>query len=783
MLSLALTLALALLLPQQGLVYGWVRAEGSLEPIPFASVEVVGHRTVLTDQHGYYVIPGLSVGEVRLRVSMLGYESSDSTVVVPDGDRVRADFLLPTRPVRLEGIRVEGDAEELGGASSPGPPPLRIDAPTIALAPGLAEKDAFRAIQMLPAVAAASDFSSALYIRGGSPDQTVVLVDGAPIFNPYHLGGLFSAIDPDAVATMEVLPGGLPATEADRASGVVKVWTRDGGRDRVRAHGGLGLVSSRLGIDGPLPTDGGTYLVSARRTYFDLMTRGAYELGVIDIPFPYAFTDAHAKITQDIGRTGRLNVSGYINDEGIHTPREVEPNQRTSFNWGTRAGSIGYRQPVGGSLLATLTLAGTSFNGRFDSFELDRTSTGEPGAATDTTFLGRITMSDVVTNAGLTWYGAGHEVKAGAQLDLYDFSYRFQLGDLVVTDPTGGNDDDPIRDIFAALGEAAGITTLAAYLEDEWTIRDDLAVRLGVRTLHAADVGTEVMPRVGLRWSLDDRLTFTAAAGRYAQAIHSLRNEESALSSIIPYELLVPASPGGGFLVSEDVMAGLEYRLPDTRVRLDGYYKRYSSLPTPPLSDDPLNAPIFATGFRTGSGWSSGLEALAQHRRGRSVVMGSYALTWAERSLDDDSYPPRFQRLHMLDVTGGLGFGGGGLLTARMAAGSGQPFTPALGSRTGMLWNPQTGSYSPVRNQIVLGEHNSERLPAYLRLDLGIRNESERHWFGRDITLVPYFQVLNVLGNRNVVTGQPQHDFEGGTQIEYFPALPTLPTFGIEWRF
>lgn len=772
-------LVFALLLPQQGLVYGWVRAEGSLEPVPFASVEVVGHRTVLTDQHGYYVIPAVPAGEVRLRVGMLGYGSSDSTVVVPDGDRVRVDFVLPTRPVRLETIRVEGDAEGLKGASTPGPPPLRIDAPTIALAPGLAEKDAFRAIQMLPAVAAASDFSSALYIRGGSPDQNVVLVDGAPIFNPYHLGGLFSAIDPDAVATMEVLPGGLPASEADRVSGVVKVWTRDGGRDRVRAHGALGLVSSRLGIDGPLPTEGGTYLVSARRTYFDLMTKGAYELGMIDILFPYSFTDAHLKITQDIGPAGRLNISGYINDEGVHTPRELEPDQRTRFKWGTRAGSIAYRQPVGGSFLATITLAGTSFDGSFDSFELDPTGGSE--AIADTAFLGRITMRDVVTNAGLTWYRAGHEVKAGAQLDLYDFRYHFQLGDLVVTDH--GGDDDPVRDIFSALGETAGITTLAGYLEDEWTIRDDLAVRLGVRSLHAPELGTEVMPRVGLRWSVDDRLTVTAGGGRYAQPIHSLRNEESALSSIIPYELLVPASAGSGFLISEDVVAGLEYRRPDARVRLDAYYKRYPSLPTPPLSDDPLNAPIFATGFRRGSGWSSGLEALAQYRRGRSVIMGSYALTWAERNLDNDLYPPRFQRLHMLDVTGGLAFGGGGLLTTRLAAGSGQPFTPAIGSRTSMLWDPRTGGYRRIPTQVVLGEHNSERLPAYLRLDLGIRNESERRWFGRDVTIVPYFQVLNVLGNRNVVTGQPQHDFQGGAEIEYLPALPTLPTFGVEWRF
>ena len=775
-----LWLALALL-QQQGVVHGWVREQGSREPIPFASVEVVGQRAVLSDEHGYFVVTGVTAGPVEVRVRALGYDGADSTIVVPDGDRLRADFLLEPRPVALDAIRVRADAEEVAAAATAGPPPLRIDAPTIALAPGIAEKDAFRAIQLLPAVAAASDFSSALYIRGGSPDQNVVLLDGAPLFNPYHLGGLFSAIDPDAVATMEVLPGAIPAAEADRASGVIKVWTRDGGRDRLRGHGALGLVSSRLGVDGPLPGGDGTYLVSARRTYFDLLTKAAYRLGAIETPFPYSFTDAHAKITHDVGATGRLNVSGYINDERVHTPPEVEPYNRTSFAWGTRAGSVAYRQPFGGSLLAEFTLAATSFDGSFDALELEDAPGGGDPVVADTFFLGRITMRDIVARGGVTWYRGAHEIRAGLQLDLYDFEYDFDVEELDTGG--GGIDEDAAGDIFATLGAAAGITTVAAYAEDEWSVHEGLAFRVGVRALDAEGLGTTVMPRVGLRWALADRFTFTAGAGRYAQAIHSLRNEESALSSVIPYELLVPASEESGFLVAEDVVAGLEYRVPNTRVRVDGYYKRYPSLPAAPLSADPLDSPIFATEFRPGTGWATGLELLAQHRQGRSMLMASYALTWAERTLEDNSYPPRFQRRHMIDLTGGLQFGGGGLLTARLAAGTGQPYTPALARFDGMRWDPETRTYQRYRNQVVLAEHNSERLPGYLRLDLGVRNESEHDWFGRTVTIVPYLQVLNVLGNRNVVTGRPSYNPQGGAVIEYFPALPTIPTLGVEWSF
>ncbi|MBW3555056.1 MAG: TonB-dependent receptor [Gemmatimonadetes bacterium] len=766
-----LLLALGLLL-QQGTVFGWVRAEGSLEPIAFASVDI-GGRAVLTDEHGYYVAPGVAAGEVLVRAAMLGYRTGEASVVVPASGSIRADLLLAPAPVRLEEIRVGGTAEEIDAVTTAGSPPIRIDAATLEYVPALAEKDALRAVQMLPSVAAASDFSSALYIRGGSPDQSVVLVDGAPIFNPYHVGGIFSAIDPDAVATLEVMPGGMPASEADRASGVVKVWTKDGGRDRLRGHGAVGLVSSRLGVDGPLPWDGGSYIISGRRTYFDLMTKAAYELGVLETPFPYSFTDVHAKITQDVGLMGRLNVSGYINDEGITVPREVEPDSRTSFSWGTRAGSVSYRQPLGPSLLANLTLAGTSFDGDFVAAELTEE------AVMDTAFLGRITMRDLVADASLTFYGGDHRLKAGIQLDDYTFRYQFRVGN---DDVTGGDLGDEFGGIFARLGEAAGIVTVAAYLEDSWSIGDAFSVRLGARALHAEGLGTEIMPRLGARWTLRPGLALTAAAGRYAQAIHSLRDEESVLASIIPYELLLPAQPETGMLVAEDLIAGLELARPNTKGRFEAYLKRYPSLPTPPLSPDPAEAPIFAPAFLPGTGSAAGLEAFVQHRFGPNVLMGSYALNWAKRSADGVTYTPRYNRRQLLDITAAREWGDDGLLTARFALGSGQPYTPAVGRLDAYVWDPIEG-LRPAGSTVVLGEPNSRRLPAYMRLDLGARTELHPTWFGREVTLSPYLQILNILGNENVTAGQPRYNFEGNGEIEYLPALPLLPTFGIEWKF
>jgi hypothetical protein len=766
------------LLVQQGTVFGWVRAEGSREPIPFASVEV-GSRTVFTDEHGYYVVPGVAAGPVRVRASMIGYRATESNVVVPAGGAVRADLLLPTAAVRLEEIRVGGGAGEVGAPAAAGPQPIRLDAAMLEYVPALAEKDVLRAIQVMPSVAAASDFSSALYIRGGSPDQSVVLVDGAPVFNPYHLGGIFSAIDPDAIASMELLPGGMSAGEADRISGVVKVWTRDGGRDRVRGHGAVGLVSSRLGFDGPLPTEGGTFLLSGRRTYFDLMTKAAYELGLIATPFPYSFTDAHLKLTQDIGAMGRLSVSGYINDERIHTPREIEPDSRTAWAWGTRAGSATYRQPLGASLMASINFAATSFDGDFDVIEMEA---GLP----DTLFLGRINMTDVVLGTSFTRYGAGHQLRGGAQLDSYGFRYDFFLGGgrSRAGDPTG--DDLGGADLFSAIERDERLTTVAAFLENEWLLPAGLRLRAGVRALTAAGAGTALMPRLGARLPLNDRVALTAAAGRYAQAIHSLRDEESVLASVMPYELLVPADAAVGFNTADDLVLGVEYATPHTRLRVEGYTKRYATLAIPPLAPDPLTAPVFAREFRSGTGAATGLELMGQHSRGGSTLLASYALTWGSRELDGVRYTPRFHRRHLADVTAAWSVFGGSLVTGRLAAGSGQPFTPALSRIGPYRYDPAEGVYRPIDYGagLVLGEHNSERLPAYYRLDLGYRGHMQRRMFRRDVTLEPYIQVLNVLGNRNVVTGAPQYDeFEGRGRIDYFPALPTLPTVGVEWRF
>lgn len=768
-------------------VQGTVRAEGSREPIAHATVQIPAlGRGVLTDARGYFVVTDVPEGRWRVRTSALGYRPHEVVVQVPASGAVRLDFELTAQPVEIAGVEVHG-APRRGGpgdrsaAPDAGPAPLRIDPATVGGMPALAESDVLRALQMLPSVQAISDFSSALYVRGGSADQNLMLLDGVPLFNPYHLGGIFGSIDPDAVATVEVMPGAFPARVGDRLASVIEVHTRDGGRDRIRGSGAVGLVSSRAGLDGPLPGGRGSFLVSGRRTYLDLFTDAAYRLGMIEVTVPYAFTDAHLKLTHDVGELGRLSASFYINEEGLDVPNHMRTHhdEKVDFTWGSRVAALRYWQPLGATLIGELRAAVSTFHGSFDARWEDDVSYTDADGSLVTREEERVEaytgVRDLLAAADLTWYRGPHRVRSGVQLDAYLFDYNMiQLGELSSRQfPPFQRTDRP--------------TTLAAYLEDAWSVSERFDMRAGMRVLHAGERGTELLPRFGARYALSRSLALSVGAGRSAQVMHSMKNDESLFGSVIAYDLLTAVPREAGFSTAEDVVGGIEWASGTTSVRLDAYAKRMSGLPLPPLTRDLLDAPaIVATGLRIGTGTGRGIELLAQHTRGRAFYSLAYALSEAQRTAEGASFAPRFERRHTLDALSTLPLGRSGQLGTRLTLGTGQPYTPVIGIGERYDYDPVTKTFGRGGlggPYIVLGEHNSGRLPGYLRMDVAARRSYQRRWFGRATTLTPYLQVVNVLNTKNVMAAFPELYGSQGPQLQYAPQLPLFPTLGFEWKF
>mgnify|MGYP001165968585 FL=1 len=783
-------LMLAAVLLDGGTIQGTVRVQGPLEPIAGATIRVPQlDRVVLSDAHGYFVLSDVPAGRWQVEASAIGHETNTLTIESSGQGMIRLDFELALRPVELPGIEVETTAEAEGAgivAPSPvvvGPTAIRARGPALKLVPGLAEPDILRALQTLPSVAAISDFSSALYVRGGSADQNLITLDGVPLFNPYHVGGIFSAIGVDAVSTVDVWAGAFPASAGDRLSSNVEIHTRQGGKDRVRARGAVGLISTHATVDGPLPGGGGSFLLSARRTYLDAMSDVAYALDLIPATIPYGFSDVYLKSTHEVGEMGAFSVSAYLNREGIHLPRRMreELDGDYDFGWGSKMLSLAYRRPIAGSLLLHARAGYSDFRGTFDAWEIywrgpiNCWGSGDcdySNAVPDTiqNLLAHTTARDLLAGADLTWYGRNHTVRTGLQVDAYLFDHSVAQVSNWGTDPLSNFD------------RADRVRTLAAYVEDEWKPTDRLSVRAGLRMLDGGGHGRAWMPRLGARFQLSPSIALSLGGGRYAQVLRNMKDDESVWASIIAYDILTAQPEDVGLATGEDLVVGAEWTSARTRIRLDAYTRWLDGLVLAPEPEDPWETPpLIVDEYRVGTGTTRGLEAMIDHRLGRVDLTLAYAFTRAERRVDGETFPPRFERRHVLDASAMLPLGERGFLSARFALGTGQPYAPAIGIADPFVYDAKQGRWAPASEAVLLGDHNSDRLPGYFRLDVAARKSYQKNWFGRRVELTPYLQILNVLNTKNVLVGEARA--YGPPEITYAPQLPILPTIGVEWRF
>jgi hypothetical protein len=773
------TLLLLALLPA-GTIQGIVRSEGSQVPIPSAVIHLPElRRSVTTDERGIFIVPNVPEGTWRVRISALGFESLDVRVEVPASGVVRLDLELGERPIQVAPLEVrtrEGGAAAAADAAGPGA--IRLSGDALRAIPAAAEPDILRAIHTLPSVAAASDFSSALYVRGGSPDQNLISLDGVPLFNPYHLGGLFGAVDPDAVQSVGVSAGAFSAGTGDRLSSAIDIRTREGGRDRMRGFGAVGLVSSRAGLDGPLPGGRGSYLVSARRTYLDVFTRAAEAVGAIPMHLPYRFTDAQLRVTHDVGLLGRLSATAYVNDETLVLRPDTGKNidSKLDFDWGSRAVGLRYWQPWGPSLAVEAEAAWSEFGGRFDASQYRWDNERQrPGTELVPLLNARTATRNALVGVGVTGYRGRHQLRAGVQADWYRFHY-------------GVEHNEDIEDFLPRFDLTSNPRTVSAYLEDQWTPNDALGVRAGVRVMEAGARGTAWMPRLGLRYAPPalPGWAFSIGGGRSALVMHSLHDQEAIAASVIAYDQMAAVPEEIGLTLADDVVLGVEWTGANLNLRVEGYEKRIHRLPVSPLPEDIFESLVVLPGeFREGRGSARGLEMFARYTRGGAGLSAAYALARAEREIEEVRFTPRFERRHSLDLNGNAPWGSRGQFTARLAVASGQPYIPVVGATQRYAYDPARGSFVLGQREYttVLGPHNSARLPGYLRLDVGARRSYERRWFGRPGTLTPYLSVLNVLNTPNVLFAEPQGGQQGQTRLVYAPQFPIFPTLGVEWKF
>lgn len=741
---------------------------------------VVGSTLSSTD--GAFRLSDVAPGRYRLGVQRIGYETRSVDIELAPGDVRVLDLQLVSAPIAVEGFVVDArntPRERARFESEAGVTARVVTAGELKALPGLAEADVLRAVEVLPGVVSTSDFSSAFNVRGGSTDQNLILLDGFPIFNPFHLGGLFSVFNSDVLARAELLSGGFGAEYGGRVSSVLQVETRDYGGEEFGGEVGMSLLASRVSLHGSLPAGAGMlrggWFLSARRSYFD-------KLLPPDVGLPYHLVDLQGGLTLPMPGGGQLRLTAYTGDDVLDmSKRDPERSDggegendegevlRVKWGWGNDVVGIRWDQPLG-EWLSTVRLGYSRYAEHFGLVD----------------FAGQTYESRLEQLSGRG--DLGREFSSGLSLQLGAELSRLRSLNLA----EGGGSTFWEQEDRGTLG--------GAYAQLRWRPTEAWIVEPGVRLDAWAASDTTFLrlaPRLAVKRFLGAKheAAIKLAAGRYTQFLHSLRDETLPFSN----EVWVVAGRHLPAVTSDQAQLGVERFWGESwSASAEVYLRRFRGLVTYNDADD-LNTP--SDDYLQGEGRSYGLDLQVRKHTGRWTGWTTISLLKAERRFPDPlavgwedvppeiTYPPGFDRRVDIDLVLRYAPRPHTEIGLRWAFGSGLPYTRPVAQHVNWEYDPSTGRHRlpiPTGSEepeappmfVVLGPRNGARYPAYHRLDLSLRRTFQRRWG----TVTPYLQVLNVYNRKNPLFYFYDYSESPATRsgISMFPVLPTI---GVEVTF
>ena len=730
-------------------VTGTVRDADTGRPLPGA-VAVLGDAglTTVTDSAGRYVLRDVPPGPHHLSIHQLGYAERNLHALVPRSGRLEINVSLTPDPIRLPAVEVRSAAAVRGAETrGEGPfPDRRLSAAAIRNHPLLTEADVFHALTGVEAVAR-PEAPSGLHVRGGAAEQTAYLLDGIPVFSPYHAAGMFSAWNPDAIEDIALLSSAPSPALPDVLSGVVVATTRPPGL-RLRTQGSLGTTQARITVDGPAGFLGAGFVVSLRSGYPGFLAQPGDRshlrgetgdwLGKIEAP---AFG-------------GLLRLLAWESEDELDASAVAEPGTDTSrnrFGWQSRSLGFAWSRDWPGGL----------------AFEMRGWSAGSsagatwPGAAGGASGLDN-ERRDEGFLLEVTRDGGGHSTSAGVRLERSRTSYRVD-GD--EAPPFSLDSRTPVSAAFVRHTRPLGPHNL---LEASASVM-------------AVDGELHWGPRVRIAWDAAELLTLSGSWARLHQFAQSLRNAESVTGAIFPVDLYVGAgAPGVPVASNSQWVFAADYRPgPGIRIAAQAYTVRSNGL----LLSAPRAGGPFATGaFETGTGRSRGLSIEGAFSASRVGVLAGW--TWQDVRLlyPDTGYVPDHGARQLLE-TGIIVFpSASSSIRLGIAGAFGRRATAVTGAfeweSCNLLDRGCEFGGTPITSAETLG---GTPLPAYLRLDLGVR----KHWHlelgGRDALLGAFASFTNLLGRRNLLTVATDPLTGERTQIEMRPRAPLA--VGLDWWF
>ena len=722
-----------------------------------------------TNSYGFFSLT-LPADSVLLAVAYIGFQNEFFRLKLTDD--VALNINLRPSPVAGDTIQVVADAIELIENQTQ---MSRIDvsvAQIRSMPALLGETDILKALQLLPGVQSGSEGASGIYVRGGGPDQNLIMLDGAPVYNASHLFGFFSVFNADAIKNVNLTKGGFPARFGGRLSSVLEINMKEGNNQKFEATGAIGVVASRLTLEGPIKKGVSSFIVSMRRTYIDILARPF--MNTDEGTGGYYFYDVNAKANYAFSNNDRIYLSFYGGDDQFYAEENNDfdsetPDFTAETGWGNLTGTFRWNHLFSKKLFSNTIVTFSKY--RFDITTKERS--GDDSYVANY-FSGIRDWSarvdfDYIPNTR-------HSIRFGTGITHHNFSpgaYQYN------------EDSDSPVDLL--LKPSADVNALEAivYIEDDVKISDDFSANIG---MHASGfqvkntTHTSLQPRVSLNYRLPGGYALKSSFASMNQYIHLLTNSGIGL----PTDLWVPATDRVKPQESWQAAVGIARSLADRRYEFsfEIYYKKMNDLIEYREGANYLALDTdWQNKVQPGDGEAYGAEFFLQKKRGRTTGWLGYTLSWSNRQFaslnDGKAFPYRYDRRHDLSAVVAHDISKKWEFSTNFVFGTGAAITLPIAQ---IQLNP-TGYNNPflgyTGTQNIYGSRNGFRMANYHRLDVSLRFFRGKTRDGGIFT----FSVYNLYSRKNPFFIYQDEDDNGNRVMKQVSLFPIIPAISYSFKF
>ncbi|MES2703291.1 MAG: TonB-dependent receptor [Bacteroidota bacterium] len=711
-------------------VSGIIKSKAKGETIIGATIKEGAIGTV-SNEYGFYSLT-LTKGPHSLEVSSLGLQSKTVAVTLDKNTTLNITLEDESKDLKEVTIRGQSAGRSIGGTQMG---VERLSTAEIKNIPVLmGEKDLLKTVQLLPGIKSAGDGNSGFYVRGGAADQNLILLDEAPVYNASHLLGFFSTFNSDAIKDMTVYKGGMPAQYGGRLSSVLDIRMNDGNNQDYNVSGGIGLISAKLNVEGPIVKDKSSFLITGRRTYADVFLKLSPD-STINQNSLY-FYDFNAKLNYTLGQKDRLYLSGYFGQDKLGVGKTF------GLSWGNGTGTARWNHTINSKLFSNTSLIFSNYN-----YKISINSGGN-----DFEIFSQI--RDWNLKEEFQWY---HDNRNSIRFGFNSIFHTIRPGEITSSNSNSLNSTALQRrnswenSVFATntwkaterfnLTYGLRVTSFSILGEgDFYAVNKDGDVTDTLQYKSGEFVKTYINPepRVAASYQFDEMTSIKASYVRNVQNMHLISNSVSSSPTdkwLASTNIIKPE-------IADQVSLGYYKNLFDNRCELtiEGYYKgMQNQIDYRDGADIYINSNAIESQLLFGKGRAYGVEVLVKKKVGKWTGWVSYTLSKTERKIDGISnnnwYNARQDRTHDIAVVASYQLNSKWTISGNWIYYTGDAITFPAGKYT--IDNQTTFYYT---------ERNGYRMPNYHRLDLGatVLLKQKKHWKSE-----LSFSVYNAYGREN----------------------------------